>query len=76
MGKDILSSELGLVYFQNKSWVSDKGTYLASQAKFIPKEGVSVDDEYVDNINKTVANRMRLSKLIIENDYYAKVLKN
>lgn len=76
MGKDILSSELGLVYFQNKSWVSDKGTYLASQDKFIPKEGVSVDDEYVDNINKTVANRMRLSKLIIENDYYAKVLKN
>ena len=76
MGKDILSSELGLVYFQNKSWVSDKGTYLASQAKFIPKEGVSVDDKYVDNINKTVANRMRLSKLIIENDYYAKVLKN
>ncbi len=76
MGKDILSSELGLVYFQNKSWVSDKGTYLASQDKFIPKEGVSVDDEYVDNINKTVANRMRLSKFIIENDYYAKVLKN
>lgn len=76
MGKDILSSELGLVYFQNKSWVSDKGTYLASQDKFIPKEGVSVDDEYVDNTNKTVANRMRLSKLIIENDYYAKVLKN
>ena len=76
MGKDILSSELGLVYFQNKSWVSDKGTYLANQAKFIPKEGVSVDDKYVDNINKTVANRMRLSKLIIENDYYAKVIKN
>lgn len=76
MGKDILSSELGLVYFQNKSWVSDKGTYLASQDKFIPKDGVSVDDEYVDNINKTVANRMRLSKLIIENDYYAKVIKN
>ena len=76
MGKDILSSELGLVYFQNKSWVSDKGIYLASQDKFIPKEGVSVDDEYVDNINKTVANRMRLSKLIIENDYYAKVIKN
>ena len=76
MGKDILSSEPGLVYFQNKSWVSDKGTYLANQDKFIPKDGVSVDDEYVDNINKTVSNRMRLSKLIIENDYYAKVIKN
>ena len=76
MGKDILSSEPGLVYFQNKSWVSDKGTYLANQDKFIPKDGVSVDNEYVDNINKTVSNRMRLSKLIIENDYYAKVIKN
>lgn len=75
MGKDVLSTEPGLVYFQNKSWISDSGTYLANRDKFILKDGVSVDDEYVDNINKIVANRMRLSKLIIENDYYAKVLK-
>ena len=76
MGKDILSTEPGLVYFQNKSWVSDKGTYLASTNQFISKDGSAADEEYINKINKIVANRINMSKLIIENNYYAKVLKN
>ena len=73
MGKDILSTESGLVYFQNKSWVSDYGTYFASSGKFVPKDGKEVDNNYITNINKIVANRINMSKLIIENDYYRKV---
>ena len=73
MGKDILSSYPGLVFFQNKSWVSDYGTYYASINKFVTKEGLEVSDDYVNNINKVVKNRLNMSKLIIENDYYAKI---
>ena len=73
MGKDILSTESGLAYFQNKSWVSDYGTYFASSGKFAPKDGKEVDNNYIANINKIVANRINMSKLIIENDYYRKV---
>lgn len=76
MGKDILSTETGLVYFQNKSWVSDYGTYFASTGKFVPKEGKEVGDDYINNMNKVVANRINMSKLIIENDYYRKVYPN
>ena len=57
MGKDILSSYPGLVFFQNKSWVSDYGTYYASINKFVIKEGLEVSDDYVNNINKVVKDR-------------------
>ena len=73
MGKDILSSTPGLVFFQNKSWVSDYGTYYANIGKFVAKKDGEVPDSYVSNINKIVANRINMSKLIIENNYYAKI---
>ena len=73
MGKDILSTSPGLVYFQNKSWVSDYGTYYANTGKFTAKENQELLENYVNNINKIVANRINMSKLIIENNYYEKV---
>ena len=73
MGKDILSTSPGLVYFQNKSWVSDYGTYYANTGKFTAKENQELPENYVSNINKIVANRINMSKLIIENNYYEKV---
>jgi phosphoglycerol transferase MdoB-like AlkP superfamily enzyme len=76
IGKDILSTEPGLAIFGNRSWVSDKGTYFASSRKFVPKEDVEVEDDYVATMNKIVDNKRTMSKLIINNDYYAKVLKN
>lgn len=73
MGKDILSTSPGLVYFQNKSWVSDYGTYYANTGKFAAKENQELPENYVSNINKIVANRINMSKLVIENNYYEKV---
>lgn len=75
MGKDILSTEPGLAFFANRSWVTDKGRYYASSNNFVPKDGESVTDDYVSNINKIVANRINMSKAIIENNYYEKVIK-
>ena len=73
MGKDIFSNDLGLAFFTNRSWVSDKGTYYANSNKFIPKE--EVDDNYVKNINSVVSNRINTSKLIVKNNYYQYLLK-
>lgn len=70
IGKDILSTEPGLAIFGNRSWVSDYGTYFASSKKFVPKENVNVSEDYVQNMNKIVANKMNMSGLILENDYY------
>lgn len=74
IGKDILSTEGGLAMFGNRSWVTDKGTYFARSGKFVLKDGEEVDEEYVQNINQIVNNKITMSKLIIENNYYKKVL--
>ena len=74
VGKDILSDYPGLAIFSNRSWVSDKGTYFASQKRFVPRENVTVEDGYVDNMNVEVANRFSVSGQIINSDIYRKIL--
>ena len=74
IGKDILSTEGGLAMFGNRSWVTDKGTYFAASGKFVSKETIENEKEYVSTINKIVNNKITMSKLIIENNYYKKVL--
>lgn len=72
-GKDILSNEPGLVYFSNRSWVTDFGKYYSRTSEFVVKENAKVDENYVDKINTIVKNRINMSKLIMENNYYAKI---
>ncbi len=73
IGKDILSTEGGLAIFANKEWVTDKGTYMTRTGKFIPKDGVTVDDDYVNQMIKVVDNKVEMSRKIIMNDYYSKL---
>jgi len=75
IGKDILSTEDGLAMFSDRSWVTDKGTYFASKGEFVPIEGAKYDEEYINNTINIVNNKITMSKLIIENNYYKKVLK-
>ncbi len=74
-GKDILSSDDGLVILGNRSWVTEKGTYFAGNSKFVPKDGVEIDDEYITKINNIVKNRLSVAKMIIKNDYYKYLMK-
>ena len=74
IGKDILSTELGLAIFGNRSWVSDKGTYFAQSGKFVSKNNETVSNNYITYMNSLVGGRMNMSKNILTNDYYKKVL--
>lgn len=74
-GRDILSTSDGLAIMSNRSWVTDKGTYFANQTKFVPRDGVMVEDDYVSSINSIVKNRLNIGKLIIKNDYYKYLFK-
>ena len=74
IGNDILSTTPGLAMFGNRSWVSDEGMYYTASKKFVPNEGREADEEYVKNMNTMVNNKITMSKLIIENNYYNKVL--
>lgn len=74
IGKDILSTEPGLAVFGNRSWVSDKGTYFAKSGKFVSKNNETVSNNYITYMNSLVGNRMNMSKNILTNNYYKKVL--
>ncbi len=72
-GQDIFSTKEGLAIFNNRSWVSDKGTYYANNSKFVGDE--ELPEGYIDSINAIVKNRLNIGKLIIKNDYYKYLLK-
>ncbi len=74
IGRDIFSDAEDLVIFNNKSWITDKGRYNYLKKKFEPFEGVSVSDDYVNEINEMVKLKFQMSKLLISKDYYRKVL--
>ena len=74
IGRDILSEGEGLAMMSNRSWVTDSGTYFAGSRKFVPKEGVTVSDDYVNNVNNIVSNNFAMSRYVINYDYYDKVL--
>ncbi len=73
IGKDILSPTEGLAMFSNRSWVTNKGTYFASSGKFVPNADVEIEDDYVRKMNQIVNNKITMSRLIINNNYYSKV---
>ena len=69
-GRDILSDSFGIAIMRNRSWVTDKGMYYANSNNFVPNENNEVDEEYIRNVNTLINNRLTISKLIVENDYY------
>lgn len=80
MGKDILSDEEPLVIFSNRSWITDKGRYNANTQVFEPFDGVKfsnteAQNNYIQKINNIVANRFQVSAMILDTDYYSKVIK-
>lgn len=71
MGRDILSSTMGIAIFKDKSWITDMGTYYASSGKFV--SDMDVSDDYVDNVNNIVNNRVAISRMIVDSDFYRKI---
>ena len=69
MGRDIFSSSEDLVIFNNKSWITNKGRYDYLKREYESFDG-DYNQEYIDNINKIVDNKFKMSKLIVKNDYY------
>ena len=79
MGNDILSSSEDLVIFADRSFITSKGRYNASENKFTPHSGVTFKNdkeqkEYIEQISNIVNNKFQISALILDTDYYSKVL--
>ena len=57
MGRDLLSNSDGLVIFNDRSWITDKGKYNASTKVFTPFNNEQVDEDYIESINTKVYNK-------------------
>ena len=75
MGRDILSDSDPLVIFSDRSFITDKGKYNAVTEKFIANDGIKIEDAYIKEINNIIYKKFEISRLILENDYYRKVIK-
>lgn len=75
IGNDIFSDSHDLVIFNNKSWITDKGRYDYPKKKF-ESFGEEIEEDYVEKINEIVKTKFQMSKLLISQDYYGKVLGN
>lgn len=69
-GRDVLSDVEGLVIWPDYSWKTAKGTYYALEDVFVSADGSKEDPEYVDTVRAIVHNKMNLSTLVLEQDYY------
>lgn len=70
VGRDVFSEDVPLVFWNNYSWKTDKGTYVSATKTFTPAEGVTVEEGYVDEIHALVSNRMLFSRMVQNNNYY------
>ncbi len=70
IGQDILSDNPGIAIFSNRSWVSDYGTYFSATKQFVPNGNGEIDEDYVSNMNKSVANKFTMSQSFLQYDIY------
>ena len=69
VGQDILSTTAGMVYFNDRSFLTDKCSYNASTGKVI-SFGNEVTDNYVEARKAMVKNKFSMAESICNYDYY------
>ena len=76
MGKDILSTSEGLVVFSDKSFITDRIMYNASNGKVTKLTEEELPENYFEIMKQVVKNRFKVSKGIIDEDYYSYLPEN
>lgn len=67
MGSDIFSNTEHIVILSDRSFITSKGKYNSITGEF---SNPNVSKEYIDNINKIINEKFKMSSLILEKDYY------
>lgn len=67
MGSDIFSTTEHIVILSDRSFITSKGKYNSITGEF---SNPNVSKEYIDNINKIINEKFKMSSLILEKDYY------
>lgn len=75
MGRDILSNTEGFVGLWDKSIITDKVMYKASNGKVTYLTDEELPSDYIKSIKNTLSNRREYSKQIMNTDYYSYICK-
>ncbi len=75
IGNDIFSDKEGLAIFSDRSWRSDLGVYYSATKEFVANDGVEIPENYVQNMNVKIANYFTMSKLMLQENIYAKLVE-
>ena len=67
IGSDIFSNTEHIVILSDRSFITSKGKYNSITGEF---SNPNVSKEYIDNINKIINEKFKMSSLILEKDYY------
>ena len=70
VGQDILSDAEGIVYFNDRSFLTDRCSYNANTRKVVSLDGSDIEQEYLDSKIAQVKNKFQMAQSICENDYY------
>lgn len=70
IGQDILSDSPGIVYFPDRSYITDNYIYNSSTNEVTVKSGAVPSDDELENMNAYVANKFTAAKGICENDFW------
>lgn len=73
VGRDVLGTEEPISLWPDYSWVTEKGSYLASSRKFTPAEGADIPEGYVERINSIVTNKVKFSRMVQNAPFFTKI---
>lgn len=76
MGQDILSDAEPLVILSNRSFITDKVMYNSENGEITKLIKGDLPKDYISNLNNIIQNKFKVSKSILENDYYRYVFPN
>lgn len=70
VGRDVFSDAEAIALWYDYTWVTEKGTYDSESRKFIPKEGKTADEAYIQRIKDVVYNKIYYSREVQNTDYF------
>lgn len=73
VGQDIMSDSEGIVYFNDRSFLTDRCSYNANTKEVISFDGSEIEQEYIEAKITQVNNKFQMAESICENDYYRSI---
>lgn len=76
IGRDVLSDAPALVFNTEYDWKTSLGEYNSKKDTFTPNKGITVDEEYINNMKTIVKNKMTYNKYLVYHDYFNALFKD